>query len=247
MIQDVESWGIYHVSTSSITLTGNAIYDNGGGVYSSGTSGAQVDATNVYWGDPSGPYHNPLNLDGLGNKVSDHVLFSPWDSVDPSDTDQDGIPDAWEQLYFPGTAGLVILSATGDYDHDGYSDYQEYLNGTNPTVQDPPGGPGYDESLITFQLTISFAGNGTGTINLTPPDGNCTAGCAQNYLYGNQVTLTAVPDEGQFFKGWAGAGCSGTGPCTIIIEDNTNVEASFAIRPPFDWNLFFPAIIQGHH
>lgn len=37
-----------------------------------------LDATNNYWGDSSGPYHSTLNPGGLGDKVSDSVLFDPW-------------------------------------------------------------------------------------------------------------------------------------------------------------------------
>jgi hypothetical protein len=46
------------------------------------------------------------------------------------DTDHDGMPDAWEanhgfNLYDPNDAYL-------DQDADGYSNVEEYLNGTNP-------------------------------------------------------------------------------------------------------------------
>jgi parallel beta-helix repeat protein len=37
-----------------------------------------VDATNNWWGDPTGPYHAVLNPGGLCNPVSDYVLFDPW-------------------------------------------------------------------------------------------------------------------------------------------------------------------------
>jgi hypothetical protein len=37
-----------------------------------------VDARNTWWGSATGPFHPSLNSGGLGNKVSDHVLFNPW-------------------------------------------------------------------------------------------------------------------------------------------------------------------------
>lgn len=46
-----------------------------------------------------------------------------------ADTDNDGIPDAWE---YQRTGGLGFLSATGDFDHDGISDLAEYQADTNP-------------------------------------------------------------------------------------------------------------------
>ncbi len=49
------------------------------------------------------------------------------------DTDEDGLADGYEELFFPGD--LSQLGA-GDYDQDGESDEQEFLNGTNPTLAD---------------------------------------------------------------------------------------------------------------
>jgi hypothetical protein len=37
-----------------------------------------INATNQYWGTPSGPYHAALNPFGTGNGVSDGVTFIPW-------------------------------------------------------------------------------------------------------------------------------------------------------------------------
>ena len=47
-----------------------------------------------------------------------------------SDTDGDGIPDAWELTYFPS---LTNVSANSDWDQDGFLDIHEYLAGSVPT------------------------------------------------------------------------------------------------------------------
>ena len=46
-----------------------------------------------------------------------------------TDSDGDGIADAWELLNF---GNLTTANATSDFDHDGSTDLQEYLAGTNP-------------------------------------------------------------------------------------------------------------------
>jgi hypothetical protein len=73
------------VNHSNGTYTGNTISGNTSyGLYNGGTT--TIDATNNYWGDPSGPlddsddrasggYYNP---NGKGNRVSDYVNYDPW-------------------------------------------------------------------------------------------------------------------------------------------------------------------------
>src|SRR5262249_35143154 len=50
------------------------------------------------------------------------------------DLDNDGLAGSWERQYF----GNTFQSPTGDYDNDGLSNLQEYLNHTDPTVAQRP-------------------------------------------------------------------------------------------------------------
>ena len=45
------------------------------------------------------------------------------------DSDGDGMDDDWEVTYF----GNLSRDGTGDFDHDGQTDLQEFLAGTDPT------------------------------------------------------------------------------------------------------------------
>jgi hypothetical protein len=45
----------------------------------------------------------------------------------PTDTDQDGMPDAWETKY--GLNPNSAADATGDFDHTGYTNIEKYING----------------------------------------------------------------------------------------------------------------------
>jgi pectate lyase len=54
--------------------------------------------------------------------------FSPADV--PADNDHDGMPDAWEKEH--GLKAADAADASLDSDLDGYTNIEEYLNGTNP-------------------------------------------------------------------------------------------------------------------
>jgi len=84
-----------------------------------------VDATLNWWGDASGPEHAD-NPDGVGDKVSDNVLFGDWLLEDPFAPDPDpdlgpgdvNTPDfdaqAIEQLLLPSiTAAPTVVSGAG--------------------------------------------------------------------------------------------------------------------------------------
>jgi hypothetical protein len=62
--------------------------------------------------------------------LGDSGLYLAVDSIaSGADTNGNGIPDAWELMY---AGNLTTFTATGDYDHDGATDLQEYLADTNP-------------------------------------------------------------------------------------------------------------------
>jgi len=61
--------------TSVVTAHLNLITGNTTGVDSTAPI---VDALSNWWGHATGPYHATKNPTGLGNKVSDYVLFDPW-------------------------------------------------------------------------------------------------------------------------------------------------------------------------
>ena len=86
-------------------------------------------------------------------------------TIENADADDDGLPDAWEELHFGDT---TTANDTSDYDRDGYTDLQEFLNqtanATDPTggVYDPklantPGGTGYvqtDDDFWTIMTPV---------------------------------------------------------------------------------------------
>jgi hypothetical protein len=79
---------------------------------------------------------------------------------------------------------------------------------------------------ITYSLSRTIAGNGTGTISADPP-------CC-SYAAGTNVTLMAMPNSGSTFTGWSGSCESfGTNPtCTLTMNGNKSVVANFSIMVP---------------
>ncbi len=60
------------------TIEYNSIVENDGYGVNNLDGSITAYAQCNWWGHASGPYHATLNPDGLGQKVSDHVVFSPW-------------------------------------------------------------------------------------------------------------------------------------------------------------------------
>jgi hypothetical protein len=78
------------------------------------------------------------------------------------------------------------------------------------------------EPTPEFKLTIVKAGTGSGSVT-------CDGGaCAAEYPKGEEVTLAATAASGSTFAGFSGAGCSGTAPCVVTIEEeDVAVTATF--------------------
>jgi predicted outer membrane repeat protein len=75
------------------------------------------------------------------------------------------------------------------------------------------------------QLTVTAPANGTVSGGGISCPGTCTATYAPN----EPVTLTATPDTGFVFTGWGGA-CTGRGSCSLTMNGNKNVTATFGAR-----------------
>jgi uncharacterized repeat protein (TIGR02543 family) len=91
----------------------------------------------------------------------------------------------------------------------------------------------------TAPCTVVMNANTTVTANFTQNAYTLTVNSAHGtvtkapdqptYAYGTNVVLTmGVVDPGWIFTGWSGGGCTGTAPCTVVMNTNTTVTANFA-------------------
>lgn len=89
----------------------------------------------------------------------------------------------------------------------------------------------YEGAEPQYALTVTKTGGGSGTVT---GDGiSCGATCSASYPSGTVVTLAASPDAGATFAGWGGA-CSGTGSCTVTVDADKTVAATFDTLPGGD-------------
>ena len=93
-------------------------------------------------------------------------------------------------------------------------------------------------------LTVSRAGEGAGAVTSSPEGIHCGATCAADFEDGTSVTLTATPSSGSTFAGWSGA-CAGTATtCTLSMDGDRQVTATFSQAPPVS-NQLIVTVSQG--
>jgi phospholipase C len=79
----------------------------------------------------------------------------------------------------------------------------------------------------TSQLTVTLAGNGSGSVTSSPAGISCGSTCSASFSNATSVQLTATANQGSTFAGWSGA-CSGAAACTVnIAGSNLTVTATF--------------------
>src|SRR5687767_9219728 len=102
---------------------------------------------------------------------------------------------------------------------------------TKPTPAQAVSAGGSDSrgsgSTGTFTLQVAKNGTGSGTVTSSPTGISCGTTCSRSFSGGTTVTLTALPATGSIFAGWSGGTCTGTGSCTVQINNNVTVTASF--------------------
>ncbi|HXF61328.1 MAG TPA: trypsin-like serine protease [Caldilineaceae bacterium] len=95
--------------------------------------------------------------------------------------------------------------------------------------------------LQTFALTVTKAGNGSGSVTSDLAGIQCGSDCTESYTINTQVTLTAQPEDGSEFAGWSSP-CTGVGPtCTVTMDADLSITATFE---PVETDLFVPLIIR---
>ena len=92
--------------------------------------------------------------------------------------------------------------------------------------------------IVPHDVTVEFAGSGTGFVTSAPSGIDCVATCSKSFPYGTQVTLYASAEPasgtnpGSTFAGWSGGACSGAVTCNLTLGSDATVTATFVKNPP---------------
>jgi pectate lyase len=81
-------------------------------------------------------------INGTGRIIDDPSEVGGWPYLSPgtpyTDSDHDGMADDWELAHFGALDRGSPDDSSSDFDGDGYTDLEEYLNGTNPKEDNIP-------------------------------------------------------------------------------------------------------------
>ena len=129
---------------------------------------------------------------------------------------------------------LVTLTATQDTGSTFSGWTGESCSGTGTCIvtMDQARSVDAEFTLNTYDLTVTLDGSGTDSVTSDIPGINCGVDCSETYDYNTVVILTAAADPGgSSFVEWIGGGCSGTGTCTVTMDQHQSVTARFLINP----------------
>ena len=157
-------------------------------------AGATNDALLLH---PAGASNEGLYAVVLSNR-SGSVTSSPAKLM--LDEDGDGLPDSWELASF----GNLNQTSTGDFDGDGVSNEEEYLDGTDAA----------NGASARYRLTVQSDG---GMVAVSP--------ARSSFTLGEVVTLTATAFSPYTFRGWTGDTNSDRATITLVMTTNRSVFA----------------------
>ena len=142
-------------------------------------------------------------------------------------------------------SGLEItwrLTRLPDGDGDGWEDGNDNCPDDFNTAQADSDGDGIGDACDDPN-TLSVTVAGQGTVESSPGGIACPDDCSESYS-GGAVTLTPQAASGWRFSGWSGD-CSGTGSCSVDMNQSRSVSATFTLIPIIRRTLSVNKVGQG--
>jgi Divergent InlB B-repeat domain/Cytochrome C oxidase, cbb3-type, subunit III len=87
----------------------------------------------------------------------------------------------------------------------------------------------FNTAVANATLTVSLAGNGSGSVTSSPAGIDCGRVCTANFAANSPVTLTAAIVSGSTFGGWSGACTGSSAICSVTMDAAKTVTARFDV------------------
>jgi uncharacterized repeat protein (TIGR02543 family) len=125
-----------------------------------------------------------------------------------------------------GTAVSVIARPNAGYQFTGWTGACSGTSTCDLTMNANQAVQASFAPVAIGQYALTVHDYGEGTIVSSPAGISCGPICSAVFATGTTVTLIATPAQGYQFAGWSNA-CSGTGPCTVLMNSIQDVDATF--------------------
>ncbi len=132
--------------------------------------------------------------------------------------------------YLPGATVTITETPDATSAFSGWSGAGTGTGSTQTFTMDGNKTLGATFTRKSYALNVLTGGTGSGNVSSSPAGISCPGDCAENYVAGTSVNLTATPNSGSVFTGWSGD-CSGTGTCSFTVMSSKNVSATFCLLP----------------
>lgn len=176
--------------------------------------------------DPAGPLHGLAVAkagDGLGSTVTDPPGLIGCDR---------SCAGAGPVLLEDGTTLTLAARAEPGSTFAGWSG-PSCTSGASSIQVTMTGARNCTATFLRSRFELSVTHNGNGRVTSSPVGIDCGADCSEPYVPGTPVTLTATPDPGFVFSGWTGCDSATAGQCSVTMNADRPVSASFARASSF--------------
>jgi len=248
IVENTEASGIFVEASAGNAGPNCSTVADPPAIYASAFSTGAVDSANNLAAFSS---RGPVTSDG-SNRMKPDIVAPGVDvrsAVNSSDTTYSAFSGT--SMAGPHVAGVVALlwSARPDLVRNIAATKQVLTGSANPAVGNGGSGCGGTSTVpnnnfgwglvdaaaayngSNHVLTVSKSGTGTGSVASTPSGIACGTVCSASYPSGGTVTLTPAAPAGSTFSGWSGD-CTGTGTCTVTMDVDHSVTASFQLVRP---------------
>ena len=175
---------------------------------------------------------NTYTTGSIASACAVSAAFTPTQFAITASSGGNGTVTPLTQSVNYGSTASITITPTAGYHIVSITD-----NGVSKPVASP-----YAIANVTAAHTVAVTfsslyvlgtakyGTGSGTVTSNPAGIACGSACATNFTQSSVITLTATPDASSTFTGWSGGGCSGTGLCTVTLDNATRVTATFDLK-----------------